>query len=197
MSALSTFRSNSWPEPMDRTKSRLSAWFHGRSVVGKERSQPSKRATKTWRRTGLYASPEIGTDLPTASGLRSPSSTRSIIDPSSSPNVGSGATGCMPQEEPMRLDFTRYDEDEIVGIAGNPRTRTRLALSRPRRKPQNNKPSRECFPCVQNHKLRSKAVGCLVSGGLLLSTLTTCKFGLFQDEIFTQLINFRPRTCNI
>ena len=198
MSALSTYQSNPWPEPIGRTKSRVSAWFHGRSVVGKEKSQPLQRATKSWRSTGLYVSPEMGTNLPTASGLRSPSSTRSIIDPSSSPNRGcSPAFRSMRQEQRRLLEATRYDEDEIVALAGDPRTRTRLALSRTRSNPHNNKPSRGCLPRVKNHKVRSKAVGCLTSGGLLVSTLTTCKSGLSGGEIFRKLINFRPRTYNI
>ena len=198
MSALSSFRSNPWPEPMGRTKSRLSAWFHGRSVVGNERSQLSQHAIKTWRNTGRYTASEMEIDLPATSGLRSPSSTRSIIDPSSSPNVGSGPAypsvfRCVRREETRPLEVTRY-EDEILGIAGNPRTRTRLALSRPRSKPRNNKPSRVCFPRVQNPQLKSKAVGCLISGGLLISTLTTCKSGPFRSDIFGQ--TNRPQTSH-
>ena len=202
MSIPSFFRSHAWPEPIGRTKSRISAWFHGRSVVGNERPQPSQRAIKILRSTGLYASPEIGTDLRTASGLRSPSSTRSIIDPSSSPCVASGPAypsvlHCMRREERRQFEVTGYDEDEIVGITGNPRTRARLALSRPRSKRRSRKPSRGCSPRVQNHKLGSQSVGCLISGGLLISTLTTCKFRLLGGESFGQLINFRPRIYSI
>ena len=202
MSVLSSFRSHAWTEPMGRTKSRISAWFHGQSVVGNERPRPSQRATKTSRSTDLYAFPKIGTDNRAASGLRSPSSTRSMIDPSSSPCVASGPAypsvfHCMRQEERRQPEVTRYDEDDILGIGRNPRTRTRLALIRPRSKRRSRKPSRGCSPSSQKYKLRSESVGCLISGGLLISTLTTCKSELSGSEIFGQLISFRPRTYSI
>ena len=174
-----------------RPYSKISIWFHGRSVVGNEK----RRATKTWLNMNPGATSRIHMDLPRTSGLPSPSSTRSLIDPSSSPNLGSdpatsNVLNRMCEEEPMPHLTRRYDEEEHVAMTNSYRTRTRLALSRPRRKPP-----RGWFPRTKSRKLKRKAIGCLISGGLLTAVSTICKFETIENEL--TLINDRHRTRSI
>ena len=179
-------------DPLAQGRLRLSAWFHGHSVIGDNRSRSSRRARKTWRTRGHSMSPCEPADFVNNSGIRSPSSTRSIIDPASSPNVGSGLAstsvlGHMNGEESTSISGTRYDGDRIIGCEGGTRTRTRLALSRPKRKPRPNPQRRHCFPGFKNRKVKRKAIGCLVSGGLLAIILTTCKFSTRSIHIDAQV----------
>ncbi len=159
--------------------SRFSTWFHGRSVVGSERSHSLVPAPKAWRTRGRSESPERRAPLGPRSDHRSPSSTRSIIDRTSSPNIGT---------EPAQPDAfdrssmsllspiagTRHEEEEIVGVSGPTRTRTRLALSRPKGKTSLKKQGRGCFPGVQDRRIKRKIIGTLVSGIALCVILTTC-----------------------
>lgn len=174
----STLRGRQRLDPDAQVHSRLSAWFHGHSVIGDDRSRAS-RASKFQRSRGRSTSRDRSTNLTNVSGLRSPSSTRSIIDPTSSPIIGSdpGGSGFLDRihrEEAPRIGGTRYDDENMTGVTGDSRTRTRLALSRPRRKAANT-PRRRCFPSFKNDKVKRKAIGCLVSGVLLGITLTTCR----------------------
>ena len=136
---------------------------------------------KSWRVRGSSPPADVLRSIPRASGLRSPSSTRSIIDPSSSPNIGSGPSSPgvldrMGEAGTMQLEGTRYAREDVVAVASNAHTRTRLALSRPRAKPHVKKASRQCSPHLRSRQLKRRAVGCLLSGGLLATILTICKF---------------------
>lgn len=177
----SSFRGRPRRESLAQGRSRLSAWFHGHSVVGDNISRSSHRVPKTSRTRGRSTSPFEPADLANISGIRSPSSTRSIIDPASSPDVGSGPASIsvlnrMNGGEAATISGTRYDEERTTGVEGGIPTRTRLALSRTRRKPRPNTRRQQCFPGFKNRRAKRKAIGCLVSGGLLATILTTCKF---------------------
>ena len=179
-------------DPSVQGRSILSAWFNGHSVIGDNRSRSSLLAPKSWRTRGHSTSPYEPADLVNISGIRSPSSTRSIIDPVSSPNVASGPASPnvlnrMNREEMTSVSGTRYGEERIVGIEGGTRIRTRLALSRTKRKPTPNTQRRQCFPGFKNRKVKRKAIGCLVSGGLLAIILTTCKFSAVSIQIEAQI----------
>ena len=176
----STFRGRPRLDPEAQTHSRFSAWFHGHSVIGDERSRAS-RASKFQRSRGRSTTHDRSANPASVSGVRSPSSTRSIIDPTSSPIVGSdpqdsGFLDRIHREEAMRIGGTRYDDENVVGATGNSGTRSRLILSRSRRKTAANAPRRRCFPSFKNNKVKRKAIGCIVSGGLLAIILTTCRF---------------------
>ena len=175
----STLRGRPRLDPQAQIHSRLSAWFHGHSVLGDDRSRAS-RAPKFQRSRGRATSRDRSTNPTNVSGLRSPSSTRSIIDPTSSPIVGSdpgdsGVLGRIHREEALRIGGTRYDDENIIGATSDGRTTTRLALSRSRKKPSANTPRRWCFPSFRNNQVKRKAIGCLVSGVLLAIILTTCR----------------------
>lgn len=191
-----SFASQSLPrlDLQTRAHSRFSAWFHGRSVVGNE----NHCAPKTWLNRNPSASSRTEMAFPHASGLRSPSSTRSIIDPISSPNIGSDtATPRVPnhicEEELMRPDGRISEEGVDIRMAT--RMRTRLALSRPRRRPQADKTTRECFPRIKSRKLKRKAIGCLISSSLLAVISTICKFEAIGIKL--TLIHDRHRTRHI
>jgi len=159
--------------------SRLSTWFHGRSVVGSERSHNLVPAPKAWRTRGRSESPERRTALGPQSDHRSPSSTRSIIDSTSSPNIGTdpaqpNAFDCSSMSLLSPIAGTRYEEEEVVGVSGRTRVRARLALSRPRKKTSLKTQGRGCFPGVQDRRIKRKIIGTLVSGIALCVILTTC-----------------------
>lgn len=159
--------------------SRLSTWFHGRSVVGSERSHSLAPAPKAWRTRGRSESPERRTALGPRSDRRSPSSTRSIFDPTCSPNIGTepvqpNAFNRSNMSPLSPIAGTRYEEEDIVGVSGRTRVRGRIALSRPKRKTSLKKQGRGCFPGVQDRRIKRKIIGTLLSGIALCVILTTC-----------------------
>jgi len=162
-----------------QASSRFSAWFHGRSVVGSEQSDNLEHISKAWRTRGRSQSPERRTALGLRPDHRSPSSTRSMIDPTSSPNIGTepaqpNASYRYSMSPLPLITGTRYEEEEMVGVSGRTRLRTRLALSRPKKKTSLKKQGRGCFPGVQDRKIKRKIIGTLVSGIALCVILTTC-----------------------
>lgn len=177
--ALSTFSRSPTRLGTSHTSSRFSTWFHGRSVVGSERSHHLVSSPKEWRTRGRSESPERRAALGLRTEHRSPSSTRSIIDPTSSPNIGSEPV------QPNSFDrsnmnlvspiaATRCVEEDAIGVSGRIRVQTRLALSRPRRETTLKKQGRGCFPSVQDRRIKRKIIGTLVSGIALCVILTTC-----------------------
>lgn len=163
--------------------SRFSAWFHGRSIIGSERSRNFVHAPKAWRTRGCSQSPDPRTALAHRSSDRSPSSIRSIIDPTSSPNIGSEASRSnnfdhFSQGTLSPIAGTRYEHEQIVGVPGRGRIRTRLALSRPRKRRSLNEQQRRCFPTIKNLKIKRKIIGTLASGIALGVILTTCALPL-------------------
>lgn len=171
------------PRPPRRTRcsraqSTFSAFFHGHSVITTSNAHPRKDDPTAPVRTPIYD--RYHTD---AARSRSPTSTRSLIDPSSSPlsyaeslpsealpgfERGAGRSE-MAHIPPSRLPA----EDQHPGRAGD--------LSRHRRARRKSKKAeketrRLCFPGVRNPKIRRKVVGCLISGSLLVTVLTICMF---------------------
>ena len=167
--------------PQSRTQrrtdssSRFSPWFHGHSVMRSERPRAfTIRAPKTWRMQDRVA-PDACASPARWIGRRSPSSTRSIIDPTSSPNVGAAPSPPEPHSQPgTPIAGTRYESEEVIGVRGRTRTRPRLALSRPRKKPQhrNSEGRKWCFPGIQTAPVRRKVVGTLSSAVILCLLFT-------------------------
>lgn len=159
---------------------RFSAWFHGHSIIGADRSRPFHRAPKTCQNRRRSEFRNGSGDLTSISGLRSPSSTRSIIDPTSSPNLGSdpATTDVLNRihtQAAVTIEGLRSVEERIMGVTGDTRTRTRLALSRPRKNPGAKKQRRRCYPEFRNRNVKRKAIGCLASGIMLAVILTICE----------------------
>lgn len=159
--------------------SRFSTWFHGRSVVGSERSHSLVPAPKALRTRGRSESPEHRTALGPRSDHRSPSSTRSIIDPTSSPNIGTepAQSNAFDRSSTSLLSpiaGTRYEVEEVFGVSGLTRVRARVALSRPKKKTSLKMQGRGCFPGVEDRRIKRKIIGTLVSGIALCVMLITC-----------------------
>ena len=168
-------RTRTKTDSSSQISSRFSAWFHGHSVMSSERSLVSLGTPKTWRTQDRFAPIRCASQANRTS-RRSPSSTRSIIDPTSSPNVGaeprqSGSFEPLQVRPVSPIAGTRYGSEEVVGIQGRTKTRTRLALSRPRKKPRHNNEARKCFP---DSHVKRKAIETLVFGSILCVALTIC-----------------------
>lgn len=155
--------------------SHLSTWFHGESVM--DRHDRCRRG-----RSGGPASEKDLEALPTSqvhleaytSGLRSPSSTRSIIDPVQSP-----VNFSRPLHSDGSLGFNDNQESYTHPAFGSPilieppKKRKRghhgRALKKSRKAP------RHTFFHSQDPQVRRKSIGTLVAGTLLVIVLTTCK----------------------
>lgn len=158
-----------------RAQSRYSAFFHGDSVLTRERYRMPKTADP-YRPHRHVARGHATRERPTP---RSRASTRSLIDPVSSPFSSPGS----PHTEELwhyRGAFFR----PVSTLASTPRTTTathnasqdrdatpheRPSLSRkPRQK-------RGCFSAIQDRQIKHKLIGLLISGALLVLLLTICK----------------------
>lgn len=162
-----------------RAQSRFSAFFHGDSIVTKERyrtPQVGLKAANTYHPQAHIARNYLRGDSVMA---RSPTSTRSLIDPISSPVSSSGS----PHTEELwhyRGAFFRPVSTlgaaprVMTDIRGGAQDRDTTWEERPSltRKPQ---PKRGCFSAIEDRRVKHKIVGSLVSGSLLVLLLTICK----------------------
>ena len=159
---------------------RYSSFFHGDSVVTGVRETNSvhtRKAGVTLQRSSRMRNEH-------ARGLRSPTSTRSLIDPRSSPMSTTRSISpdtferlrrnanrpvmahLRPERNSGELDPAERHLARAIGC-------TRLRQAWPGAAQE--KGNRRCLPNVRNPKIRSKLIGCLVSGGSLAVMLTTCK----------------------
>ena len=114
---------------------------------------------------------------------RSPTSTRSVIDPSSSP---ASSTRPLPPETlstfqgspnvPQRIHAIiptlvpeAAPEEDQPAMAGADTQRRQKSSQR-----KEGERRRRCFPNIANHALRSKIITCLISGGALAAILAIC-----------------------
>ena len=155
--------------------SRLSAWLHGESVMNGE--YRGRRA-----QNDRLASEEDTEALPTSRyhfenctpAVRSPSSTRSVIDPIQSP---------INFSRPLRSDGSRscsdIQEHYVHPAFGSPvlieppKERKRGRGRRQPAKHSINAP-RPTFFNSQDPQVRRKSIGTLISGAFLIIVLTTC-----------------------
>ena len=173
--------------PWNRTRahssqasSRFSAWFHGRSIMGCDHSRGHLHGPKAWHTRGRSELSDPRTALGHRSSDRSPSSTRSIIDPTSSPNIGSerGQPDCLGrngQNALLPIAGMRYEPEGMTGVSGRTRIRTRLALSRPTKRRTSTKRGQGCFSTIKSSKIKRKIIGTLLSGITLAVILSTCE----------------------
>lgn len=170
-------RSNTNPRSWARR--RYSSFFHGDSVVAGSRtaSVHTRKASRSAQRSSRVQSEQHG------SGLRSPTSTRSLIDPTSSPN--STARSISPDTfERFRRDSNRpalayVRPSRTSGELDRAERHLARAIVRTRRRQAwpcsvKEKVKRRCLPNIRNPKIRRKIIGCLVSGGILAVMLTIC-----------------------
>lgn len=162
-----------------RAQSRFSAFFHGQSVLVREiyrTPQVGAKAANSCRPHRPMARGGFRRDGP---GTRSHTSTRSLIDPISSPNSSAGS--------PHPEDFWQYRGaffTPVSPLAPSPRDASRRtgetndhpaqrARSSRRREPRK---KRGCFSAVEDHQIRRKMIASLISGTLLILLLTICEW---------------------
>lgn len=175
-----------------RAQSRFSAFFHGYSVLTKER-WPTSPGYSKGRRTHHPRHPGRRQATPQgALNSRSRTSTRSLIDPVSSPQSSTGIRS--PQElwqdrgasfRPVTVlatprrghaprDPQRQQRCRSLDILGS----RRRGLEVPEKQHR-----RICFPTITN-QLRTKILGSLISGALLVVILTICWLQVPAAEIW-------------
>ena len=162
-----------------RTQQRFSAFFHGRSVLTRERYRSPPTASKTCHIGRSMGAPEI-VDLRQGGRVsRSRASTRSFIDPVSSPISCSGwppsdeeiwhHRGAFFRPVPTLAPAPRYDSP-----TGSPARNPAVArCERPSlRQKRSNKP--HCLTSSRDRRIKYKAIGSLISGTLLALFLAIC-----------------------
>lgn len=161
-----------------RAQSRFSAFFHGQSVLVRERyrtPQVGLKAANSYRSQRSMAVGNLRRDGP---GSRSRTSTRSLIDPMSSPNSTPGS----PHTEQL-WHYRGAFFTPVSPLAPSPRYASRRtgemnALPTQRASPsRRRKPGKKrgCFSAVEDCQIRRKMIASLISGTLLILLLTICK----------------------
>ena len=183
-------RSHSTPRFWARR--RYSSFFHGESVVTSTRTRSSAHTQKLSIRSQHSSHAQ---DRQPTSGLRSPTSTRSLIDPCSPPS--STVRSISPDTfERFRRDFHRPALAHVRPQrtpSGANRAERHLARAIFRSQCRQAsfetvqvKGGRKCLPTIRSPKIRRKVLGCLVSGGILAVILTICKFWIFSAQLNSQ-----------
>lgn len=159
-----------------RAQVRFSAFFHGHSVLTKERYGTPHMTTKVMH--SYRPNVAAGEDGLRRDGQvsRSRTSTRSLIDPISSPL---GSPGSPQTEELWHHRGALFRP--VSTLAPDPRLETQMdhrsrgSFSICQEGPSLVKKSKEeryCLPTVMNRQIRYKIIGSLVSGSLLILLLT-------------------------
>lgn len=169
--------------PQQRSGNRFSALFHGTSVLTDRTGRPSQQGRKPFR-DGLEAvlprldMSHLNTSAP--SQQRSPASTRSLIDPSSTP-----ASSARPFSVATFDQSPRITPLSAQAHLLSPRTedlwpeplirrktvkRTRPA---PRWRPRHSS-GLACFPFMRKRGMRGRVFYCILSGLILAITLIIC-----------------------
>ena len=177
-SASESFRSNG--------RKRFSDFFHGSSTLESEQARGRRKPSRKGSRLALQRHPLNG-DLqvcyqkPRVSVLRSPSSTRSVIDPTSSPGNGTRPLSGITSEYTQRT-YPSFRSGRIAGYSG---LRGPSTHSGQHRAPSSTnvplwrscgKSSRACTPRSRSKAIRKRAVICGVSGSILTLILTVCMY---------------------
>lgn len=179
---MATFAASQRPRP----GTRLSSFLHGESVMDQFRKVPAGRGKVSYaypqkvhtarHEFGHYQS-QSETHPPIS---RSPSSTRSIIDPLHSPINFS-----RPMTNEILESVDSHNPEYVHPAFTSPDVQEKGRSSRPRRKAKHgrrkaeltsNPHPRTCFPQIMDRHIRQKMLGCLLSGTLLTIVLTTCTF---------------------
>ena len=159
-------------------RNRLSAFFNGRSEP--RTILPTIRPTsghklRSHRREQLQLDlSQLNLSVPS---LRSPNSTRSIIDPRSSSTHNRHSAAPMPLEASSPRPSQAYSSVTLRPatneLANDPFASIAVTEDSPAPKRRNRRQRRR-FPYIRNKALRRKAITCVVSGSLLALILIIC-----------------------
>lgn len=167
---------------------RLSSIFSGESNI----LSASGRSFRLQKSNGISLHESSTSNRVPQAGLRSPTSTRSIIDPSASPFTSAGSISpdaFRPLQMHTNPPSVAYDRPRTTSsgaraerhlsraLAGSHRHSTRRGLRPQRRK-------WVWMPHIRNAKHRSNAIGALVSGVILMVMLSICERDLFASKEF-------------
>lgn len=159
---------------------RYSSFFHGDSVV----TRVQKTNSAQTRKPGIF--PQRSSRIQNeqqAPGLRSPTSTRSLIDPSSSPMSTTRSVSPAIFErfrrDSIRPAMAHLRPERTSGGLDRAERHLPRAIVRSHRRQHwsgqvHEKGKRRCLPNIRNPKIRSKLIGFLISGGGLAAMLTIC-----------------------
>ena len=184
-----------------RKHARLSRFFHGDSTISHWIFGPINQDPHSPCNAPRYSSPE-----PRESPrVRSPSSTRSVIDPFASPNLGDDivdleSSGRFWEDVERRVNLPYpWNQSRVAVIPderlprSSPKSR-RWAWVRPRN-PMGKPASRTCFPTIGDDRFRRNTIGFLVSGLVLVLILSTCASpgGSLHTQLMTvsQILRWR------
>ena len=154
----------------------LSAFFHGRSVISDKTvgQQPKKRKAILH---GSCQRPHMHLDMShlnfSAPPLRSPTSIRSMIDPSSSPASSARPIPSATFEQaylPLRHSGESMGITERLQRSFDGHARHRKWSGMPWRKTK----ERTCVAKLKERALRNKIISCLASGGILIIIVVVC-----------------------
>ena len=171
--ATARFKATQRPPP----GSRFSAWLHGTSTLGTDRSRHTTHARQTSHiSTYCYHQTPRRRSRERMTGLRPANSTRGMIDPVHSPNMGIWPASPRGRENdrplsPLDTYQTRMLKE--MGYSQNGRRSTKSAQSQRTQ-------ARACFPQIKDPQIRAKAIGCLVFGPMLAIILTICAYSPHQ-----------------
>lgn len=178
----------------------VSSIFHGEPYILSARTRSSSRVQKS----SVHRHPSPTPNSSPQSGQRSPTSIRSMIDPSASPISSAGSISpndlgtLQMHTNPPSVAYTRPRSVDS-GVRAERHLARALSSSRRRRARRGSRPSRRhwiCLPNIRNPKERRKAIGCLVTGAILAVMLSTCKLRFFstpKGPKLTSLIRPCPR----
>lgn len=189
-------------EPRTRAH-RLSRWFHGTSTM-------APRSTDTERGTVPPSPKSVSTSAPSlpqlemshinlqSPALRSPTSTRSLIDPSSSPSTSARPLSTRSYEASV-MSVTTPAQAQVLDYGGNspidmeappehtmsyenrtrsvrqPPQQTRNERNKPRWVPRHSR-GKVWFPAMEDRIVRTKVFHTLVSGLILAVFLIVCTY---------------------
>ncbi|KAL9128475.1 MAG: hypothetical protein Q9217_002853 [Psora testacea] len=152
----------------------MSAWFHGESVIGDsndEKRPRDLRKVSQHRQPAGTARARLENYSP---GLRSPTSTRSLIDPEYSPRNFSRPLTYDPfaDRAPSHGSYVRLAFASPTAIKHPPKKQIKPCRYRVRSNHDIKLTLRTCLPHTTNPRIRQKTIGTLVSGTLLMIVLT-------------------------
>ena len=177
-------------EVQQGSRNRFSAFFHGTSVLTDRTGRPSQHGRKLFRVGSPFVLPRLDMshlDVSAAPSHRSPTSTRSLIDPSSTPASSASplsistfdrSPGISPLSAQAHLLSPRTYDVEPEPVTR--RKTARRVRPGPRWRPRHSN-GRVCFPFMRKRGMRGKVFYCVLSGAILAISLIICKAGAFPN----------------
>lgn len=186
-------RSRRAPTRLENMRSGLQELFTGRSTIGRaEERDPVPETPKTPRLPlGLQTLPVTRFDIPYLTRSTTSSSTRSAAPvttsrtdvPIASPDTPISARPITPNSySAMQMTMggpqPTYQSSSrpFVGVDPEEQHLAELAATGRRRRRRTRQARPAWVPNMKNRKIRSKALGCLLSGLFLIVVLSACKF---------------------